>query len=109
MAEDKSGFEIEIRGHHFEPGPELMDYTTAHVEKLGRYFDGLHRMEVILRQDNGAQFQAELLAHVVRGKQLVAEGTSKDAMTGAIDAAVDRMERQLVRFKERLRDRRTHG
>jgi len=109
MTEREGGFQIEVRGHHFDPSPELVDYATKHVEKLGRFFDGLHRMELILRRDNGVQFQAELLAHVVRGKQLVAEGTSSEAMTVAIDAAVDRMERQLVRFKERLRDHRSRS
>jgi len=103
------GFQVEVRGHHFEPSRELLDYAQKHAEKLGRYFEGLRRLEVVLKQDGRAGFQAELVAHVVRGRRLVAEASSPEAMTVAIDTVVDRMERQLVRLKERLRERRRHG
>jgi len=109
MAGGDRAVPLDVRGHHFEPTEELLDYATKHVEKLGRYFTGLRRLELILKQDGRAGFQAELVAHAVRGKQLAAQGSSVKAMTAAIDAAVDRMERQLVRFKERLQDHRPHG
>jgi len=109
MADHEGAVLVDVRGHHFAPGEELLTYARRHVEKLGRYFDGLRRLELILKQDGRAGFQAELVAHVVRGRQLAAQGSSTEAMTVAIDSAVDRMERQLVRFKERLRDHRAHG
>jgi putative sigma-54 modulation protein len=109
VADHEGAVQVDVRGHHFAPSEELLTYAREHAEKLGRYFGGLRRLELILKQDGRAGFQAELVAHVVRGKQLAAEGGSAEAMTVAIDSAVDRMERQLVRFKERLRDRRSHG
>lgn len=109
MGSAEGAVQVEVRGHHFEPSEELLAYAHRHAEKLGRYFGGLRRLELILRQDGRAGFQAELVAHVVRGKCLVAEATSTQAMTAAIDTVVDRMERQLVRLKERRRDRRRHG
>ena len=109
MPHDEGTVQVDVRGHHFEASEELLGYATKHVKKLGRYFRGLRRVELVLKHDGRAGFQAELVAHAVRGKQLVAEGTSPEAMTMAIDTAVDRMERQLVRFKERLNDHRSHG
>jgi len=109
MAHPEGTVQVVVRGHHFEASGELLEYARKHVEKLGRYFEGLRRLELVLKQDGRAGFQAELVAHAVRGKHLVAEGSSVEAMTMAIDTAVDRMERQLVRFKERLRDHRSHG
>ncbi len=109
MPHGEGTVQIDVRGHHFEAGEELLEYARRHVGKLGRFLSGLRRLELILKQDGGAGFQAELVAHAVRGKQLVAEGSSVEAMTMAIDQAVDRMERQLVRFKERLNDHRSHG
>ena len=109
VADHEGTFRVDVRGHHFEASQELLAYARGHAQKLGRYFKGLRRLELILKQDGRAGFQAELVARVVRGKQLVAEGRSTEAMTVAIDSAVDRMERQLVRFKERLRDHRSHG
>lgn len=109
MAHREGAVQVDVRGHHFQASGELLDYATKHVEKLGRYFGGLRRLELILKQDGRAGFQAELVAHAVRGKRLVAQGSSVEAMTMAIDMAVNRMERQLVRFKERLHDHRPHG
>jgi len=109
MGNREGRVELEVRGHHFAANDELRAYAREHAEKLGRFFDGLRRLELILKQDGRAGFHAELVAHVVRGRRLVAEAASTEAMTVAIDVAVDRMERQLVRFKERLRDRRAHG
>jgi putative sigma-54 modulation protein len=108
MTDAEGAVQVEVRGHHFEPSDEMLDYATKRVEKLGRYFEGLTRLELILTHDGRAGFQAELVAHAVRGKRLVAEGTAVEGMAMAIDDAVAKMERQLVRFKERLRDHRPH-
>lgn len=109
MPHREGAVQVDVRGHHFEASEELLVYARRHVGKLGRFLSGLRRLELVLRQDGRAGFQAELVAHAVRGKQLVAEGNSVEAMTKAIDQAVDRMERQLIRFKERLNDHRSHG
>jgi putative sigma-54 modulation protein len=108
MADAEGAVQVEVRGHHFDPSAEMLDYATKRVEKLGRYFEGLRRLELVLKHDGRAGFQAELVAHLVRGKRLVAEGSAVEAMAMAIDEAVAKMERQLVRFKERLRDHRPH-
>jgi len=108
MSAQEGNVVVEVRGHHFDPSVEMQDYATKRVERLGRYFEGLRRLELVLKHDGRAGFQAELVAHAVRGKRLVAEGSAVESMAVAIDTAVDKMERQLVRFKERLHDHRPH-
>ena len=108
MVDEAGAVEVEVRGHHFDPSSDMLEYATKRVEKLGRYFEGLRRLELVLKHDGRAGFQAELVAHAVRGKRLVAEGSAVESMAVAIDTAVDKMERQLVRFKERVRDHRPH-
>ena len=36
--------QVDLRGHHFEAGEELLAYARRHVGKLGRFLSGLRRL-----------------------------------------------------------------
>lgn len=96
---------IEVTSRHENNSKEIKEYAIEKAGKIFKYFNNIIKVKVILDQEKD-NHTAEIIVSVSRGNQLVAEVTHPD-MHAAIDLLVDKMERQLVRFKERLKDRRT--
>jgi putative sigma-54 modulation protein len=95
---------VTVTSRHVEITDLLKEYAVEKAERLGRYFDHLRKIEVILGREGPSQFSAEVIASAVRGQVLVCH-TAKPTAMGAFDAAVDKMERQLTRYKEKLGER----
>ena len=96
--------ETSITSRHMAMSKELEDYIMDRVNRLTKYFNGVQRLRVILSAQ-GDEKQAELVMSLVRGKVQTAIGRA-DTIQGAIDAAHDKAEVQLTRFKEKIRDKR---
>lgn len=95
--------QINISGHHLEVTDSLKDYVTTKLERLGHHYDRITSINVILSVDK-LQQKAEATLHV-SGKDLFAEAIDEDMYT-AIDALADKLGRQLIKHKEKLRDHR---
>jgi ribosomal subunit interface protein len=74
------------------------------VDGLGRYFDRLHGVRVILRVEESKRASAEILCGLVRGRQLVAKADHED-LQQAIDLAEHKARELLRKYKDRLRCR----
>lgn len=73
------------------------------LSKLNQYYDGITDVQVVIERGNASvqPYNAEVLVNVFR-QQFA--GTASDAkLETAIDACVDRLRRQLLRYKSRLR------
>ncbi len=92
---------VSVTARHVDITELMKDYAWRKAGRLGRYFDHLRKVEVILDADTDRNFSAEVIASAVRGQVLVCRSTEPTAM-GALDAVLDKMERQLTRFKEKL-------
>ena len=84
----------------------MKDYARQKAERLARHFDRVVRLHVTLSVENDAEI-AEFVASVTRHRVLVAKEKGAD-MYAAIDVAADKLDRQVRRFKEKLRDHRAH-
>lgn len=87
---------------------EISDGLRAHiensVEKLGRYYDGIHGAHVALKdEDPKLPTRTAEVTLTVRRNQLRAQG-SATTHTAAVDACVRQLRRQVLRYKDRLRD-----
>lgn len=76
-------------------------YVEKKVETLSRYFDKILKLDVILEVEGPIQ-RVQMMGYLVNHKVVKATADSSD-MYASIDQAVDKMQRQLVRYKERLR------
>ncbi|MBI5451092.1 MAG: ribosome-associated translation inhibitor RaiA [Gammaproteobacteria bacterium] len=90
--------QINLTGHHVDITPALRDYVTGKIEKLTRHFDHLGQVHVVLTVSKLVH-RAEATIHV-RGQDLFADAESEN-MYAAIDALVDKLDRQVVKFKEK--------
>jgi putative sigma-54 modulation protein len=98
---------LEVIGRHTEVTPDIRDYAGKRVDKLLKFFDRIHSLRVIVSVER-ANHLAEFIAHLVKGDMVVAKAAAVDVYT-AIDAAADKLENQLKRYKERLREHRAPG
>jgi putative sigma-54 modulation protein len=95
---------LQITGHHVEITPAIRDYVTAKLARINRHFDHVIEVAVVLTVDK-LQHKAEATLRV-RGKDLHAERIDGD-MFAAIDGLADRLDRQVVKHKELLKDHRS--
>ena len=93
---------IKIAGHHTDAGPKLRDYIIEKTEGLERFFDRIISVDVFLSVEKERQI-ADFHAHLTNRKTINAREESTD-MYASIDTAIDRLKRQLVKFKDQLQD-----
>ena len=83
----------------------LRAYAVEKASHLGHYFDRIIGIDIVLDSQKERQI-CELVAHLIRKKRVKASAEADD-LYAAIDAAVDKLKKQLIRFKERLQEKRT--
>ena len=91
---------LNITARHFKLSESLRTFTEEEVQRLKKYYDGIIDIEVILGWEK-IHRTAEINISV-HGTLLTAQERSDD-LKRAINSAVDKLERQLLKYKERLR------
>ena len=96
--------QFQLSARHVEVPKALREYAEEKAERLTRFEDRIRKVRVVLSPDGGA-FRAEMLVSMTRGAKVIGEATGT-GFPEALDLAVDRVERQLAREKERIQERR---
>ena len=97
---------LTISGHHLDVTPALRNYVTTKLDRITRHFDQVVGVKVLLSVEN--QKEKEKREHAecsvrVKGSDLCAESAHED-LYAAVDELVDKLDRQVVRHKNRLQD-----
>jgi putative sigma-54 modulation protein len=79
------------------------DYARDKAGKLNRFYDRLEGVEVIIGHES-RRFNVEMVAKTDHSETFVASEAHED-LYASVDLVMDKMERQLVKHKERLRNR----
>lgn len=90
---------VHMTGHHIEVTPAIRDYMNQKLVRIKRHFDHVIDVNVIMSVDKLDQ-KVEATIHV-SGKDIHAEATDPN-MYAAIDDLTDKLDRQLVKHKEKL-------
>lgn len=91
--------QINLTGHHVEVTDSLRNYVNEKLARIERHFDKVTDIHVILELEK-LNHKAEATVHV-RGHTLFAESVEDD-MYAAIDALVDKLDRQVKKHKEKI-------
>ena len=95
---------LTISGHHLEVTPALRTYVTNKLDRIVRHFDQVVDVKVLLTLENQKEKErrqkAECNIHI-KGIDLFAESAHSD-LYAAVDELVDKLDRQVVRHKDRL-------
>jgi len=95
--------QISLTGHHVDLTDSLRAYVDTKFERLERHFDHVTNVHVILSVEKLAQ-KAEANMHV-SGAEIYADSTHED-MYAALDSLVDKLDRQLIKHKEKMKNHR---
>ena len=92
---------LTISGHHLAVTPAIRDYVSEELDRVKRHFDHVINLTVIM--------QVEKLVHKVEATLHVKghdfHARSEDGnMYAAIDLLADKLDRQIVRHKEKTAD-----
>ena len=95
---------LTISGHHLEVTPALRNYVTTKLDRITRHYDQVLDVKVLLSVENLKEKErrqrAECNIHV-KGNDMFAECANED-LYAAVDELVDKLNRQVVRHKDRL-------
>jgi putative sigma-54 modulation protein len=95
---------LKISGHHLEVTPALREYVVTKLERVLRHFDQVIDGTVLLAVDNqkekSKRQKAEINLHL-KGKDIFVESADGD-LYAAIDLLIDKLDRQVIRHKDRL-------
>jgi len=95
--------QINTSGHHLDLTSPIKDYVQSKLERLSNHNDLITNVNVILSVEKLEQ-KAEATIHV-NGKEIFANASSED-LYAAIDMLTDKLDRQLIKHKEKLRSHR---
>lgn len=92
---------LTITGHHLEVTPAIREYVANKLDRVIRHFDNVTSVGVILSVEKLRQKAAVTLS--VRGRDIYVESDDTD-LYAAIDAMADKLDRQVVKHKEKSFD-----
>jgi putative sigma-54 modulation protein len=95
-----------LTGHRLPITPAIRSYVVEKVGRVTRHFDHVIDVAVVLSVEKLAH-KVEVNLHT-RGKDIHVEAVEPD-MYAAIDALADRLDRQVVKHKEKVSLRRYNG
>jgi putative sigma-54 modulation protein len=96
--------QLSVTGRHVEVTDPLRQYAHGKVERLSRHFEHVLDGHVILSVEK-LTHRAECTLNL-SGKTLHADAEGQDVYA-AIDMLIDKLDRQLVKHKEKLTERRS--
>lgn len=96
---------LTISGHHIDVTDALKSYVTGKLDKITSHFDDVVDTKVTLSVEKHKEKDgkhAECTLHI-KGADLFAESSDAD-LYAAIDDMAAKLERQVMRHKEKIQD-----
>ena len=89
---------LNLTGHQLPITPAIREYLSSKLQRITHHFDNVIDVNVILSVEK-LQQKIEATVHV-RGRDIFCEATAHD-MYAAIDGLVDKLDRTIIRHKEK--------
>jgi putative sigma-54 modulation protein len=97
---------LSVTGNRLDITPAIRDYVVAKLDRVTRHFDHVIDVQVVMSVAK-LRHKVEVNLHA-RGKDIHVEAVELD-MYAAIDVLADKLDRQVVKHKEKLALRRHEG
>ena len=91
--------QLNLTGHHVDITDSLRSYVNEKFKRLERHFDHINNVHVILSIEKLRQI-AEATIHL-NGGEIFANAEATD-MYASIDSLVDKLDRQVIKHKEKM-------
>jgi putative sigma-54 modulation protein len=93
--------QLTVTGHHIDVTEALRSYVDKRLGRLERHFDHMTDIHCVLTVEK-LRHKAEATVHV--GGGTIHADSIEENMYAAIDMLVDKLDRQVKKFKEKLTD-----
>ena len=97
---------LQLTGHHVEITPAIREYVQSKLARINRHFDHVIEVNVVMTVEKLDQ-RVEANVHL-SGKDIHVQSHDGD-MYAAIDGLIDKLDRQVIRHKERFAPRHAAG
>ena len=104
--------EVKVFGRNMEVSDQVHDYVSGKAEKLDRYLKEIEETRVELSHAKSARSASDrqVAQITVRGRRLLLRTEERsDDILSAFDTALDKMQRQIERYKGKRERRRGDG
>jgi putative sigma-54 modulation protein len=92
---------VTVTARHAKFTEALKEVALEKAQRLEHFFDHLKKIEVILDTDGDSRYSVEMIASGLHDHVIVSHSSDRTALA-ALDQVVEKMERQLMKFKEKL-------
>lgn len=97
--------DIRVSGHQIETGEALQGHANARLGSIvDKYFPGALSSNVTFNRAPAGAFRCDIVTHVMQNTVLKGAGIAQDAHL-AFDQAAEKIDKQLRRYKRRIKDR----
>ena len=97
---------LHLTGHQLPITPAIREYVATKLQRITHHFDHVIDVNVIMSVEK-LQQKVEATVHV-RGKDIFCESSASD-MYAAIDGLVDKLDRNIIKHKEKNLAQRHNG
>ena len=97
---------LHLTGHQLPITPAIREYIEVKFERITHHFDNVIDVNVIMSVEK-LQQKIEATVHV-RGKDIFCESSATD-MYAAIDGLIDKLDRTILKHKEKTLSHRHDG
>ena len=96
--------EVRIQSIHFNASAALVNFIQKKVSKLEQFYDEILEVEVILKVIKPeTTLNKDALVKIKASGAVLFASKSSDTFEESVDMAVDALEKQLIKFKEKNR------
>ena len=97
---------LHLTGHQLPITPAIREYVATKLERITHHFDNVIDVNVIMSVEK-LQQKIEATVHL-RGRDIFCESSASD-MYAAIDGLVDKLDRTIIKHKEKALAQRHEG
>jgi putative sigma-54 modulation protein len=105
---EKPSVQINISARHGHLSPGTQERIAEKVESIGRLFDRITSIQVVVDLEHREEPSLEIQILAEHHDEFVAT-VKADSVLTALDGAIDKVESQVRKFKERLKDHKATG
>ena len=95
--------QISVSGRHLRVPNDVQDYARTKAAKLTHFFNKIQTVDVVIAKQ-GLNYSVEIIVKPDHRERFVGRGSGPDVLA-CIDLSLDKLERQLTRYKEKVRNR----
>ncbi len=99
--------QFSVTFRHMEATEALKDYAKEKVQRIRKYFPDPIAVHVVMSTER-YNHRADVNVQLHNGLK-IAGSEATENMYSSIDLVVAKIERQVRRYKDKLRDHKTHG